>query len=230
MLFHCCGCFSFHSTTISNEWKSNKCSGFELLGYHVIDTIDSPSPPPPPPPPPPPAWHKSNSKSNVLKDPNVTSSPLTSSSFLWIKFPLLTHLQRSEPLWSRPSFGSKIVRLPADRPPRRPSRHFPGPRPRSSLLWRHHRRPSPSTQSGEPLSPGPLPLAWWYVPLLLRLNLNTAEGINNLYKNVSRRQSKSGTKWRKTGRGKDGRKASYQFTKLKHERGISSDVVGSGKM
>lgn len=48
-----------------------------------------------------------------------------------------------------------------------------------------------------------------------------------MIKNKSKKAPKLGTKWWKSGRGKDNCRANYQCTYLKHERGISSDVVGS---
>lgn len=117
--------------------------------------------------------HPSSNEINQTKKKQKQQHPERSSSSLSrIKFILLTHLQRSGPLWFRPSFGSRIVHPPADQTPC-PPRCFLCPRHRSNLLP-GHLRPNPSTQSGEPLSPGPLPLAWWYVPLLWPPDLNTA--------------------------------------------------------
>lgn len=156
MFFHFLQFFIFFCHHLI-EGKSNQRFGFDSLSYCHRDYWTTPP----------------QMKSNDKKQCPGRSSPATSSSLSRIKFIRLTHLQQSEPLWSRPSFGSRIVHPPADRPPYPPSLRFPCPRRHSNLQWCHPLHPSPSTQSGAPLSPGPLPLAWWYVPLLWPPDLNT---------------------------------------------------------
>lgn len=156
-------CFFAVSAAVSNKGKSNKCTWFGSLSWDVIRAIDSCRHSL--------CWSQSN-RNKAQRDLAVTSSPLTTACFFFFvcfffpqnKFYLLSHLQRSELLWSRPSFGSRTVRPPAARPLSPPSLRLPYPGSRSNLPWPRRLHPSPSTQSGEQRAPGPSPSAWWYAP------------------------------------------------------------------
>lgn len=144
--------------TIANEWKSNKCTAFESLSWEVLRAIDF--------------CRRSLCTGQLNK--NDARRDLTTSCFSWIKSMRLSHLQRSEPPWSRLSFVSRIAHPPVAPLPSRPSLLL-SCRPHSSrphVLQPRHLHPNPSTQSGERLAPGPLLSVEWCAPLSWPLDLS----------------------------------------------------------